>query len=104
MAQDTAETISATITVTNSEACLISAMLTSGDKDTIATITDKLDPADFANTLLCPLNEGNLNWRESLPPYKNSSTTAAPPTPPPSSTPSKPKATATDSPTTNTTS
>lgn len=52
MAQDTAETISATITVTNSEACLISAMLTSGDKDTIATITDKLDPADFANTLL----------------------------------------------------
>lgn len=50
MAQDTAETISATITVTNSEACLISAMLTSGDKDTIATITDKLDPADFANT------------------------------------------------------
>ena len=52
MAQDTAETINATITVTNSEACLISAMLTSGDKDTIATITDKLDPADFANTLL----------------------------------------------------
>ncbi|MFW9194959.1 hypothetical protein ACOJA5_11365, partial [Corynebacterium striatum] len=44
MAQDTAETISATITVTNSEACLISAMLTSGDKDTIATITDKLGP------------------------------------------------------------
>ena len=54
MAQDTAETISATITVTNSEACLISAMLTSGDKDTIATITDKLDPADFANTWGCP--------------------------------------------------
>ena len=52
MAQDTTETINATITVTNSEACLISAMLTSGDKDTIATITDKLDPADFANTLL----------------------------------------------------
>lgn len=95
MAQDTAETISATITVTNSEACLISAMLTSGDKDTIATITDKLDPADLTPTPY---------WRESLPPYKNSSTTAAPPTPPPSSTPSKPKATATDSPTTNTTS
>lgn len=52
MAQDTAETISATITVTNSEACLISAMLTSGDKDTIATITDKLDPADFAEVTL----------------------------------------------------
>ena len=49
MAQDTAETINTTITVTNSEACPISAMLTSGDKD---TITDKLDPADFANTLL----------------------------------------------------
>ena len=42
MAQDTAETIKATITVTNSEACHISAMLTSGDKDTITTITDKL--------------------------------------------------------------
>ena len=52
MVQDTTDTINATITVTNSEACLISAMLTSGDKGTIATITDKLDPADFANTLL----------------------------------------------------
>ena len=94
MAQDTTETINATITVTNSEACLISAMLTSGDKDTIDTITDKLDPADFANTLLARIFA-------TLQELVNDS---RPPTPPPSSTPSKPKATATDSPTTNTTS
>ncbi|MGP5558848.1 DnaB-like helicase N-terminal domain-containing protein [Corynebacterium flavescens] len=49
---DSSNTITATISVANSEACLLAAMLSSRDKATIAKVADKLTGADFDNPLL----------------------------------------------------